>query len=84
MFKKARQCLANVKMYNYTKFDQNIPCGSRVMSIFTQRSRPAKMMLNEASSSFAYQCLDNVKMYKYAKFNLNIPCRSRAMSISTN
>ena len=32
----------NVKMYSckYAKFDQNIPCGSRVMSIFTNRPRP--------------------------------------------
>ena len=25
----------NVKMYKSAKFDQNIPCGSRFMSIFT-------------------------------------------------
>ena len=29
------QWLANVDMYKYPKFNQNIPCGSRVMSIFT-------------------------------------------------
>ena len=32
------QCLDNVMMYLYTKFDQNIPyIVSRVMSIFTKR-----------------------------------------------
>ena len=31
------QCLDIVKMYKYTKFDQIIPWGSRVMSIFTIR-----------------------------------------------
>ena len=30
-------CLDNVKMYLCEKFDLNIPCGSRVMSIFTKR-----------------------------------------------
>ena len=38
----------------------NIPCGPRVMSIFTLRARPAKMMLGEASSPFACRWLDNV------------------------
>ena len=42
----------NVKVHKYTKFDVNIPRGSRVMSIFTKRARPAKMMLDEASSPF--------------------------------
>ena len=29
----ACQCLDNVKMYKNTKFDQNIQCGSRIISI---------------------------------------------------
>ena len=41
----------NVNTYKYA-FNQNIPCGSRVMSIFTNIPRPAEMMLDEASSSF--------------------------------
>ena len=34
---------------------QSLPCGSRVMSIFTKRARPAKMMLGEALSPFFIQ-----------------------------
>ena len=36
----------------YIKFEPNIPSGSRFMSIFTKRARPAKTMLREASSPF--------------------------------
>ena len=32
------QWLDNVKIYNYTKFELNIPCGSRGMNIFTKKS----------------------------------------------
>ena len=46
------QWLDNVKMHQYTKFEPDIPCGSRVMSIFTKRAQPAKLMLGEASSPF--------------------------------
>ena len=43
------------KLYKYAKFDQTIFGGrSRVMSFFTKRPRPVKMML------IAYQSLDNV------------------------
>ena len=31
----ACQWLGNVDMHMYAKFDQNTPCGSRVMNIFT-------------------------------------------------
>ena len=48
----AYQWLDNVKMYKYAKFDQNIPCSSRVMNIFTLRPLPAEMMLGEASLPF--------------------------------
>ena len=77
----AYQCLHNVKMYKYAKFDKNIPCGSRVMSVFTNRPRPAGRM---PRPRFAYKWLDNVKMYKYAKFDQNIQCGSRVISIFTN
>ena len=40
----AYQCVDNVQMYEYVKCDQNIPCGSRVMSYTVE------MMLGEASS----------------------------------
>ena len=57
MFGKPRHRFAyqwpdNAKMYKYAKFDQNIPYGSRVMSISTKRPRPAGLMLGEASSPF--------------------------------
>ena len=42
----------NTEMDKYTKFEPNIPCGSRVMNIFTKRARPAKMTLGEASLPF--------------------------------
>ena len=49
------------KIHKYAKLELNIPCGSRVMSIFTKRARPAKMMLGEASAPYfipvARQCL---------------------------
>ena len=61
------QWLDDVKIRKYTKFEPNMSCGSRVMSIFTKRARPAKMMLDEASSiSFipvAGQC-QNAYVYK--------------------
>ena len=68
------------KMYKYVKFDQNIWCGSRVMSIFAKRPWPAKLMFAKLRHHFAYQWLDNVKMNKYAKFDHNIPSSSRVMS----
>ena len=50
----------NVKINKYTHFDKNIPCGSRVMSVFTNWPRQARRMLCEASSRFcipvARQC----------------------------
>ena len=48
--RSAYQCLDNVKMYKHAKFDQNIQCGSRVMSIFTKIPYPAEMAFEEASS----------------------------------
>ena len=48
----AYQCKDNVKLYKQAKFDENIPFGSRVMSLFTKRAQPANMMLGEASSTF--------------------------------
>ena len=33
----AYQCLNNVQMYKYATFDQNLWCGSKVMSIFTKK-----------------------------------------------
>ena len=41
-----------VKMIWYAKFNSNISCGSRVMSIFTKIHLPAKMMLGKPSSLF--------------------------------
>ena len=36
-----RPCFTGDTKNIYAKFDQNIWCGSRVMSIFTKRPRPA-------------------------------------------
>ena len=47
------QCQDSVKLYKQAKFDENIPCGSRVMSLFTKIAQPAKIMLGEASSPFS-------------------------------
>ena len=41
-------------MHMYAKFDQNILCSSRVMSIFTKRPRMAKMMLGKPLLPFAF------------------------------
>ena len=71
----AHKCFDNVKMYKFAKFDSNIWCGSRVISIFTKRPWPAKMMIGKASSTFwhTYQWQDNVKINKrtiWSKFTL--------------
>ena len=42
----------NVKIHKYAKSEPNVPHGLRVMSIFTKKARPAKMMLGEAASPF--------------------------------
>ena len=57
----------NVKIQRYTKFEQNIPSGTRVMNIFTKRAQSARMMFDEASSPLCTQKLDNVKLQKYSK-----------------
>ena len=62
----AYQFLENVKMYKYAKFDQNIWCNSRIMSIFIKKTSTDQ---NERCSAkphhhFAYQRLDNVKIHK--------------------
>ena len=76
------QCLDNVEINKCAKFDQNIPCCSRVMSVFTYHYRP-----NGCSAKprphFAYQLLQNVKMYKYAELDPTIPRDSRVMSVFT-
>ena len=71
-------------MYKYANFGQNIPCGFRVMRIFTEIPLQIEIKLGKASPLFAYQWLDNVKLNKYAKFDSNIPCGSRVRSIFTN
>ena len=57
-------------MYKYAKFDQNIPRGSRIVSVFSKWPRPAGGMLGKASSikigCYTCEWLDNVDMYKYA------------------
>ena len=67
-----------------TKLNQNILCGSRVMSIFTKRPQTAQMMFGEATSQVVYQRLDNHKINKYTKFDQNIPCGSNVKCIFCN
>ena len=71
--------------FTYTKFEPNIACGSRFMSIFTKRARPAELMiLGEASPPFFIAVrLDNVKVHQYAKFDPNATCGSRVTGIYT-
>ena len=84
----AWQWLDNVKVHKYTKFEVNIPRGSRVMSIFTNWFANFQLMLGKASSikkdCYAWQSIDNVDMYKYGKFYQNIPCGSRVISVFAN
>ena len=60
-------------MNTYAKYDPNIPCGSRVMSIFTNWSQLTEMMLSKTLSikngHHTCQWLDNVDMHLYANFN---------------
>ena len=72
------QWLDNVTINKYAKYDPNIPCGLRVMSIFTNWPRPARLMVSKASFTkrSRYACLwfDNISMNTYASFDQNIPC----------
>ena len=67
----AYQWSDNVKMYNYAKFEPNMSCGSKIMSILTDRI--------DAQQSRVHACqgLDNVDMHNFAKFDQNIPRGSR-------
>ena len=70
------ELLDSVNIDKYAEFDPNIPCGSRVMSIFTKLPR---LMLSKALSvkTECYAChwLDNVDMHMYANVDLNIHVR---------
>ena len=39
------QCLDNVKIYKYAKFDKYIPCSPRGMNMFAKRPQPAQRSL---------------------------------------
>ena len=73
--------LDNVGMYTYAKFDQNIPSGSRDMSIFIKLTTTdwtdAHQSLLHQKCCYASQWLDNVGMHTYAKIDQNIPSGSR-------
>ena len=43
--------LENLKMKQWIQFDPNTPCGSRVMSLFTNWPQPARRMLSKISST---------------------------------
>ena len=71
----------NLKCIKQESFNENIPCGSRVMRISLTDHDWADWYSTKPRHRFAYQCLDNFKMYRYAKFDQNIPFDSRVMSI---
>ena len=73
-------------MYRYATLYQNIWCGSRIMSMFAKRPRPAKKMLVKASSSFCIPMTGQNYKNKYAKIDSNVPYGSSVtcMSILTN
>ena len=49
-------------MHKYAKFDQNIPCASKVMSIFAKNSSSG--LEAKPRHQLAYQWLENVKINK--------------------
>ena len=72
------------KMYKNAKFDHNIWCCARVISILLKYLDWQKWCSSKPCHHFAYQWLDNVKINKYPKFDTHIPCDSRVMSSFTN
>ena len=79
--------LDNDNINQYAKFDSNIPCGLRVISIFnTTGPTDAQQNLVNPKRLFYFACqwLDNVDMHMYANFDPNISCGSRVMSFFTN
>ena len=63
-------------MYKYVKLDQNIPCGSRVMSLLTNLPRLAGLMLSKASSMKRLLRMTVVIQCRHAlvcKIDQNIP-----------
>ena len=75
-------------MYKYAKSDPNIwpniPCVSRVISIFTNCRTDAQQSLVLQKGCYACQSLVNVGMHEYAKCDQNITCGSRNTSIFAN
>ena len=76
----AYQWLDNVKINKYAQFDQNMPCGSRVVS---RREMMLSKPLSIKKGCYTGKRLDTVDMHLYAKFDQNIPCCSRVMSSTT-
>ena len=73
----------NVNIHKFTKFERNLPCGSRVMAISLKKLDQPKWCSVKPRHHCAYQGLDNVKIIKKRKFEPNLPRRSRVMSIFT-
>ena len=59
------QWVDNVNIDLSMQFEPNIPCGPRVMSIFTKRAQPAKMMIGEGLSPFCIPVAAQFKIHKY-------------------
>ena len=61
--------------HRFAKLDPTIPCGSRVMNIFTNCTRRARMMLSKVSSNQKrWLCMSVFILCCHAKFDHNIPC----------
>ena len=68
----ALQWLDNVKVHKFTKYEVNIPRGSRVKSILTKELDWPKWCSTKSCHCCAWQWLNNVKLHKYTKFGSNI------------
>ena len=57
------QCQDNVKLYKQAKFDENIPCSSRVRAFSLKELNHPKLCSVKPRYRSAYQRLENVKIH---------------------
>ena len=77
------QWLDNIIIHKYAKFDPNIPYGSRVRRIFTNRPQQAGLMLSKHSSIKNVVLHASGKGMLTSKMLYKVPCGSRVMNIFT-
>ena len=71
-----------VDMHLYAKCDQNMPYGSRIMSICTNCKRTDRRKASSIKKGcYTCQWLDNVDMHWYVICDQNMSCDSRIMII---